>query len=83
MSLVLRLRKCEIDPLFISMYLKTLFSYHVDNFDTHANFKDFMATATLQSFSEFNCKVLLLNKYLNAKDISSLSPWNSGKNIDH
>ena len=30
-------------------------------------------TAALQLFSKFNCKELLLNKYVNAKDISE---WN-------
>jgi uncharacterized membrane protein HdeD (DUF308 family) len=33
-------------------------------------------TASLQLFSKFNCKELLLYKYVNAKDISA---WNSSK----
>jgi hypothetical protein len=57
------------------MYLKILLSYHVDSFDTHVNFKDFV-TAALQLFSKFNCKELLLVKYVNAKDIAA---WKAAK----
>ena len=62
------------------MYVFETSTDSVPRLDNYLQFKDFMMTA-LQLFSKFNCKELLLYKYVNATDIPAWS--NSSKNIDH
>jgi hypothetical protein len=51
--------------MYVFIYLKTMSDIIVSKLDNYLQFKNFMMAA-LQLFSKFNCKELLLFKYVNA-----------------